>query len=233
MSVGSSHRAAFLFCAMLTGVAALTIAAFPAQAEESCSVLEKAWRDRYVDNFRITWDTTDFSCPGSEGLLALTFHDLESIKIEPNRTGHRPDFYQIVTDKIKKLRFDKDCTALAHANRAEGRITLCPPYFKDSREDRVSTLLHEARHLDPDAPLHVHCAGGRFIGHKLACDETFYNAAWEGSGFNADVFFLGWTLRAGAKNELSQAVMQSLLNSYVPDRFNNITAAQIKSWRTE
>ncbi len=203
----------------------------PVLAAPQCIDLQTQWQDHYVSDFKVDWSTASFTCPGGESALAMAFYDLQTMSFKPNKDGYRPDFYALVKGLVKQFHFDESCKYLALGYRSLGKITLCNPFFKDSREDRASTLVHETRHLQSDDPAHVTCAGGKYNGHTGACDDTFYDGTWQGSGFNADIFFYSWNLNGADKNELSRAVMQNEVNTMIPDRFNHITGEQTKKWR--
>ncbi|MBI3555410.1 MAG: hypothetical protein HY074_04000 [Deltaproteobacteria bacterium] len=203
----------------------------PVLAAPQCSDLEAQWNSHYVSDFKIDWDTSNFTCPGGESSLAMAFFDLANMTFRANKDGYRPDFYALVKGLVRKVHFDPDCKYLALGHRGQGKITLCNPFFKDSREDRASTLVHETRHLQSGDPAHAQCVGGKYNGKAGACDDTFYDGSWNGSGFNADIFFYSWNMNGAEKNELSRAVMQSEMNTMIPDRFNHITGEQTKKWR--
>ena len=200
-------------------------------AAPSCDDLKTQWHSHYVSDFKVDWDTSGFTCPGGESSLALAFYDLQTTTYRANTAGFRPDFYALVKGLVKKVHFDETCKFLALGYRGEGRITLCNPFFKDSREDRASTLVHETRHLQSDDPAHAQCAGGKYNGNAGACDAKFFDGGWQGSGFNADIYFYSWNMKDSDKNELSRSVMQSVVNTMVPDRFNQITGEETKKWR--
>ncbi len=200
-----------------------------AWAAPACDKLSALWYGQHLKDFQILWDTSTFDCPLGESKLALALYDLENIKFAPDKNGYKPDFYGLLKKNVKVFRHDNDCDSIARAGG--DRITLCPAFYNDEREDRASTLVHEGRHLEADDPRHADCVGGKHDGDKAACDATFYAGSWKGSGFNADVFYLSWVLKNSHKNELRKDVLKSYINLYVPDRFNNITAEEIKKWR--
>lgn len=201
-------------------------------ADEDCSGLINSWNKRYRDSYHVAWEIKEFTCQSDTGKLALTMSDLESLVFTPTSAGYRPDFQQIVTRNLRSLQYDDTCVGfLATGSFSSATIALCPAFFKDAREDRASTLVHEARHLEQGDPRHVTCVGGRFDGKPGACDLTFHNGGYEGSGYNMDVFFLNWVLKGSRQNLLRQSVLQGYLNSYIPDRFNNVTPEQLKKWR--
>ena len=219
---------------MLLRLAALVLSfLFPGslRAAPSCVELRAKWENKYLRDFSLDQSQKIFTCPGGESSLALAFHDLETAGFTADKEGYRPDFYGLVRDTVKAMNYDAACTHLAYAFEPEKKITICPAYFEDTREGRASTLIHETRHLDPDDPSHVACTGGQYKGNADACDDTFYDGAWLGSGFNADIYFLVWMNLDTSKSELSHEVMQSEINALVPDRFNHVTAQQIRKWR--
>jgi hypothetical protein len=206
-------------------------AALTTELSPECQKLKDAWDDKYFDGIRADWDKKEFSCTGPVARLAETLTDLDTLAFAPTPSGYAPDFYAMVTRNLKTTHYDDGCTMLALGTRADGLITICPPFFEDSREDRASTLVHESRHLESSDPGHVDCVGGRFGGAKQACDDTFYGGQYEGSGYNADVFFLSWVLKGAKQNTLRQSVLQGLIDYYVPDRFNHVTVEQMRKWR--
>jgi hypothetical protein len=208
------------------------IASWPAAADDDCSKLQDSWNRSFRDTYHVAWEAKEFTCENSLGKLALTLNDLESLTFTPTSSGYRPDFSSIVTRNLRSLKYDLSCTVyLATGDRATGTITLCPAFFEDSREDRASTLVHEARHLERGDPGHVTCAGGAHSGDVKACDQDFHDGTYAGSGFNSDVFFINWVMKASPQNSLSQSVLQSRLNAFFPDRFNHVTPEQLKKWR--
>lgn len=202
-------------------------------AGNSCGELSDLWFGQYLKDFQIDWSsgTGAFGCKEPEGILALALSDLQSIRYREDSSGYAPEFYKFFTKVIKKISYNSKCKVLATTNSVSGTITLCPHFFDDSREDRVSTLVHEMRHAEPNDPAHVTCVGGRNNGEAGQCDAKFFNGAWDGSGYNADIYFYGWTLSNSLKNELRKDVIQSYVNAMIPDRFNVISPQEIKSWR--
>lgn len=57
--------------------------------------------------------------------------------------------------------------------------------------------------------------------------------AWNGSGFNSDIYFYSWSMRKVARSNLSRSVMQAEINGMVPDRINHIGAKVAKKWRLQ
>jgi hypothetical protein len=226
----SSNRFSFSNLVFLS-LALVSMPLFGAQAQPSCSELETAWRGGMSFDVGVQWNTSQFSCPGGDSVIALALHDLKSVEFTPNEAGFRPDFYGMVRDYTYRMNFDAGCSALARGSRFWHRITICPAFFKDSREDRASTLVHETRHLQPGDPAHVNCVGGRNDGQKDACDYEFFDGQWKGSGFNADIYYYNWMLKASKPNELNRDVMQGFVNSMIPDRFNHISPEVLKKWR--
>lgn len=220
------HRGGVLFFV----ICVLVFSISTSWAAPRCSALKATWYDRYIKDFGISWDTKTFDCPGDEGTLALALYDLETAELTPNDSGKKPEFYSMVKNGVHEIKYDKKCKYLAYTS--ENTITLCDPFFTDTREDRASTLVHESRHTEADDPRHVDCVGGKYHGSTRACDEEFFDGEWKGSGFNADIYYLSWNLKFATKNnELSKSVIQSDINAMVPDRFNNIDPELIKKWR--
>ncbi len=217
----------------------VALSAFDASALPSCANLQKRWYSHYITDVGVSWDTSTFVCDdkskgklkGAEAIIALSLYDLETAKIPKVKSGNRPNFYTIVKRDIEELTFSADCRPRVLAKTNGSTITLCQDFLKDSREDRASTLVHEARHTEYDDPRHVICNGGKYSDQSQGCDETFHNGLWSGSGYNADVYFYFWSLKKGAKNELSRSVMQGMINSMVPDRFNVISPKVARQWR--
>jgi hypothetical protein len=179
----------------------------------------------------VSWDTKTFECGGDgEGKFAEALYHLEYDTYRPNKYGKTPSFYRDLAGLVVRTQFVKNCEYLAYAS---GRtLTLCPKFFKQTLENRVSTLVHEGRHMESSDPSHVDCVGGKYDKKKAACDQYFYDGSWKGSGFNADVFYSAWALRNGNDlHGLKRAVIQAELNALVPDRFNHISAEMTKKWR--
>lgn len=197
----------------------------------TCTELEQIWRSKYTRDFSIKWDTNRFNCEGLNPLLALAFFDLHTTQYRPNSAGFKPDFYEFVRKNVKSLSLDNKCQPTTIAYTIGQDVSFCPRYFTDNREDRDSTLVHEARHTESDDPGHETCARGARAGAKGACDLKFFNGGWQGSGYNADIHYLRWTITSATNDALSKEVMQSTINYLIPDRFNQITAEETRIWR--
>jgi hypothetical protein len=211
-----------------------------AHAGADCSTLHASWFSHYTDDLSISWANSDFECPGNDATLAQAIYDVEKTQFTPNRSGQLPGFYNTLRHAIGKMakvfreEDDSTCkTALAYSTSFLwiNTLTLCPSYFTDQREDRASTLMHESRHLESGDPGHVTCHGGANDGDSGACDQKFTDGTRTGGGYNSDVHFLSWVVRAEVGNELSKSIAQSYINHFVPDRFNEITADQIRAFR--
>jgi hypothetical protein len=196
-----------------------------------CAELEPAWYSRYVQNFKINWDTDKFKCPGREGLLAQSLNDLEKLEFRPNKDDYSPNFYNYVRDSLKETAFDPKCEPLAMA--LQGKLILCRAFFEQTRENRASTLVHEARHMDPNAPGHETCIRGAYKGDLQGCDAEFHDGNIKGGSFNAEIYYLNWVIKRSKQNELSKSVHQSLINDFVPDRFNQVEYGVINKWREQ
>ncbi len=192
-------------------------------------MLKDQWNNLYVKDFDISLNKATFSCTNDNGILASTLYDLETADFKPNPSGYKPNFYARIEKNVGHIKYDDGCPK-SIAYTYEDTIYLCRQFFIDNRISRASTLVHEMRHTQKDAPVHVSCDGGKYP-EKLACDQDFFDAHWEGSGYNADIFYLAWTLKRGMNNELSKSIIQSEINWIIPDRFNNITDKMIKKWR--
>lgn len=209
-----------------------------AYALPTCSGLERRWYDHYINDVGVTWNTSTFVCNdsvkgkilGNEALVALSLYDLETTKI-PKKSGVKANLYGIIKRDIMALQYSDSCDSGVIARTRGSTVTICQDFARDSREDRASTLIHEARHTEYDDPAHVDCAGGKYSDLSSACDEVFHDGTWQGSGYNADIYFYTLNLRKGARNELSRAVMQSEVNAMIPDRFNQISSKSVKLWR--
>ncbi len=134
----------------------ITLQALPAQETLDCEKLAPLWYSKYAKDFSIRWDTRVFHCPGTEGLLAQTFLDLESVKFVTNDSKYSPNFYLYVKENLVATNYDSSCKFLATG--AEGALTLCPAFFRERRENRAATLVHEGRHMDSNDPSHETCS---------------------------------------------------------------------------
>jgi hypothetical protein len=208
----------------------LIFAVLPAYGDVPCEDLEKAWRTKYTAEFKVTWKSKIFKCPGRESKVAQALWDLEHLKFENAGNGPVPDFYDLVQSHFEKISRDhkeKD----ADAYSLDRTMTICRGFYKDDRFERAATLVHEARHMEWDDPEHVRCKKGPYRHKEDGCDQTFWDGEWKGSGYNADVYFFAWLRSAKPYNELTRAVINSGLYYLIPERFNEITAEQIKKWR--
>jgi hypothetical protein len=197
----------------------------------SCPELHNLWRSTYLREFQVKWDTSVFNCDGLNALFALALFDLQSTRYRPDNRGYAPDFYQMVRQNVRSLSLDPRCGATTLAHTTGREISFCPLFFTDSREERNGTLVHETRHTQNNDPGHVTCARGRLAGQRGSCDGRFYNGAWQGSGYNADIFYYNWTIGAGNNDSLSRDVLQGAINSLIPDRFNTISPYETNAWR--
>ena len=208
----------------------VTLQALPDKQEPlDCERLATLWYSKYVKDFSIKWDTKKFHCPGTEGLLAQTFLDLETVAFVTNETNYSPNFYQYVKKNVTATIYDPSCKFMAMG--AGGEVTLCPAFFRGQREDRASTLVHEGRHMDSNDPSHETCTRGPYKGEVLGCDAEFFDGDWKGSGFNAEVFYYSWVIQGARKNELRRSVIQSYLNYLIPNRFNKVDPSVLNKWR--
>jgi hypothetical protein len=196
----------------------------------TCPELEQLWRGKFLREIRVNWNTSQFNCNGLNALFALTLLDLQGTRYTPDRTGYAPNFYEMVRRNVQRFQLDQNCTGTTLAHTTGGTVSLCPRFFTDSREDRDSTVVHEARHTEQSDPGHATCARGSHKGSRGACDDRFHNGAWQGSGYNADIYYLSWTLNFGINDGLSKDVLQSSINSLLPDRFNQVTAQETYRW---
>jgi hypothetical protein len=217
-------------------LAGLFIFALPALGAPSCETLKKNWKDYYYDAFGVEWGNKDkLDCPGGESKLAEALYHLHA----PTFPANAPKFYQIAGDLVSVTRYGPDTPTcandsgnFAYAERELGRITLCKSYFENtSPEYSAASMMHEARHLHAADPSHVTCDKGAYQGQKMRCDQKFYIDG-NGGGFAWDVYYWAWAKNA-TSHELSNWVLQSYINERVPDRFNEITAAEVKTWRQD
>ncbi len=212
-----------------------------AWAAPSCGELRHRWYGRYVRDLKVSWSTKNFTCRKKkakrvdDGLVALALYDLETARFRGRPAApvsSAVNFYELVKKSVSKLEYDSGCEEGVLASALGTVVTLCDEYFADSREDRAATLVHEARHTQADDADHVSCVGGKYKDDDQGCDQTFYSGLWKGSGYNADIVFYHWNMHKSLRrNELSKSVMQSMINSMIPDRFNQISAKSIKDWR--
>lgn len=248
-SVGKNR----LFLSLLAGSLIFTIAtethaatkpSSSTSANQTCATLKARWQTAYVNDFSINLNSANFRCEYygdeivlREGVLALTLRDLEKLPLAKQSltpsSGKAKNFYDLLKDKIVMIQVSDRCPPFMLASTLDRTVTLCRPFFSNSREDRASTLIHEARHTDSDDQGHFPCEGGKYRSEPQSCDPHFYAGQWKGSGYNADVYFYSWALKNSAKTELKRSVMQGMINALVPDRFNNITAKEIKKWRAD
>jgi hypothetical protein len=208
-------------------------------AEIACETARTEWYSHYVQDLRVSWNTSEFVCGGNDNILAETFYDLEKTQFD-RTTGSVPEFYQIYKTDVHHIKTqtnmggDCDAGTLAVSQRWWFHtMTICPDFYTDARVDRASTLAHESRHMERGDPGHVTCQQGALQGRSGACDENFTDGTREGGGYNSDVNYLSAVVNSQIGNELSTSIAQSYLNRYVPDQFNHITAAQVRAFRRD
>lgn len=197
------------------------------QTRLRCESLKEAWIKKYIPDFSIEPTSLPFSCETPMIRLAVTFADLEVIE----RSKPYLPVYSRSHSKVGKLVTNRGCNPGAVAwSDTRSLVVLCPAFFQSSREFRTSTLVHEARHLDRDAPLHVKCTRGPHINKKGACDNEISSGPYRGGSYNTDI----WVWRALLESnlhDLKKDTLRSLIRDRVPARFNAATETQILEWR--
>ena len=96
--------------------------------------------------------------------------------------------------------------ALAHTSTTAAEepddLILCDAFFADTTTpiERAAALIHEARHRMDNDPGHVPCTTGLYAAPGIKsrddqCDQKLEeDFADNGSGFNAEVYFLSWVV---------------------------------------
>lgn len=198
---------------------------FPLYAKPSCEALRENWKQYYVSAFGIGWVDSELPCDGGSLLVAEALYHLHDPLLPPGA----PNFYDEAARLTSHL---IHCPNGANAFLSTGTIALCPSYFRGDAEWRAAALVHEVRHLQSDDSHHVECARGAHKGDAQGCDQKFHAGNGLGSGFNAGFRYLGF-LRSARHHQLRDWVIQSHINGHVPDRFNEITAAEVRQWRQD
>lgn len=214
------------------GMVLASVTAGSAMAE-TCADWKRNWYHHYMSDMHVMWrsNPNEYTC-ANEGPVSEALYHMQYDTYSPNSSNFAPDFYATVKSMIRGLAWDKDCKYLGYTHRSTGVITLCPPFDRQTAENRVSTIIHEARHLQSNDPSHVTCVGGPYDGKEGACDENFYNGSWNGSGYNIDIYYMAWAINNGKDlNGLEDSILRSEIRALVPDRFNRISETQTAAWR--
>jgi hypothetical protein len=201
-------------------------------AEES--ELERLWSERYCHELNAPCEGLDVE-HAEKRTLARALRALEeTTALHPG--GEIADFYGIVARAFGGIAFfhKKECErAMASVNFDSGVVTLCRSFFGAGVSDaeRASTLVHEARHLQPGVEIHEICESGVYRRTR-SCDSEFHGGLWRGSGYNADIVYLNWLQTNRRRNQLSVDVIQSEINAVLPERFNKIGVMETIQWRS-
>lgn len=200
-----------------------------------CVQLKDAWERRFEREFQTSWNGKPFTCQGQQFIFALSLFDLNREYVSPNLDGKSAQLFakvKAVTKSFLLADKDYDCKEVVATHR-NGLTTICPLFFDEARERRSGIVVHEARHGFSDDPNHVKCVSGAYEKkEKPNCDQEFFAGSWQGSGYNAEVYFYNWNIKNRAKpNKLSDAVLRAYLRSMIPDRFVDITSEEVKEWR--
>ena len=174
----------------------------------TCADWESRWNSKYRADFHVNWTSERFQC-NDDGLVAEAILSSGGHRYRPNQQGFVPDFYGDLTRPLAQLAWNPKCTYIAQTSRSAGRITICPVFLRQTVENRASSLVHEGRHLEAGDPGHVTCNGGPYDGKAGSCDLGFYDGSWQGSGYNADIYYMAWAKRNGTQlNGLRQEVLE-------------------------
>lgn len=200
----------------------------------SCSILNSLTQRLYRYSYHFAWDPDIFSCPSEQYELSLAFYTLERIAFSKNKENYEPNLRHFAQKNLKKLVYKtkphKDMPwAVAVARTKSGKITLFPAFFGNSLYGKISTLVHEGRHLDKDDPSHVVCDHGADKGIK-GCDEKFYGTPDQGSGYNRTFSYFWWLRDAGINHDLEKTYLDKMLRRRLLNDFNNVDTESVKKF---
>jgi hypothetical protein len=210
----------------------------------TCPELQRRWTERYERELNIVLlDDETIAC-GSRGeflkpraqavLLAQAIHAVEAPKASSMPLGE--SFYDFVRHRAKSVIVaDKDeslCASdavavaltayVARNGYPAGTLLICPAYFgRDvTSEHRAATLVHEARHFDPDDPGHVPCDHGPYADGDQGCDAYHAADLTEGSGYHYALIYSRWLLDESDQTDFDKARLRSLISWTLRNRFN-------------
>ena len=110
-------------------------------------------------------------------------------------------------------------------NRDHGQIELGGLFFKSDPLSSTMTMLHEARHSDPQAQGHVRCRWGDIPGSDAGCDQKFVTDSTAGA-YNYEVLIaLGWSKYLPGLNKGQREYLVSDAFWRLNARFNEIPSA--------
>jgi hypothetical protein len=189
----------------------------------ACPELNTLWADRYHADFKVDGKAEPFACPSHTSKTALAFFDLYAAD-----TGR--GFYYTAKRAISKLKFGGRCEDHVLARTTpDGFILLCDRVFEADREKRASTLFHESAHTRKDDPGHVKCDHGVDSG-RTGCDDSLTGNYSTGSGYNWEAMYLRFVRENSQLNDLTRWAAKEHLKHLLANRFNKISAKQIKEW---
>lgn len=189
----------------------------PAQADPTCTELNRLYVDKYIAAFSIDRqsfgfpENSQFNCDGYDKnfIIARAIHDLEILKpINKDDPNYYQDISQVMSLPDNRLGYFKAFSKLPSIEAkvfndgARSAIFYTDRMIRSSERFRPTyTLVHEARHTIkgktfsgqkvPDEPGHIACTRGKHKG-KLSCDLRLSKEAdliW-GSGNSHEFLFL-------------------------------------------
>jgi len=189
----------------------------------TCQQLNTLWRTKFHSDFKANWQKKDFACPSADAKVAKALYDVYEPKLSF-------DYYRWATNLVTVTRYNPDCRAGVVASmRSDGRMTLCPAFYRESASSRAGTIVHEASHADDTDPGHVTCSHGSSKGSAGGCDRKFYDG-WDGSGYNHEFVYYRDLLKQTDYKDLDKAMIRTYMKYLVLNRFNEITSEQVKKW---
>lgn len=202
--------------------AALVLCGYAA-ADPTCAELNSLWSDRYHRELKVEGPIEPFQCPSKTSILALAMYDLYS-------ADSNQGFYRTATNRYTSTRFTGKCAGGVLAlTLPSGALSLCDLYFEMVPEKRASTLFHEAGHARKTDPNHVACEHGDTAG-TIACDDSLTGNYDTGSGYNWEVIYLYHVKNNPQASDMTRWVSDGHLKFLLNNRFNRISAEQIKTW---
>jgi hypothetical protein len=212
----------------------------PAQMElaiPSCAELNDLWLARYHAALHVDWPKAPLDCAPSARSLDRSFAeaalvlDRTRFRLDALPTDTEPpplDVLGFVSQKYVSLVVDEGATY--PATDVENRVLHFYPGIAD--EDGfsvVGNLIHEARHADGLAYLHVECLDGPNQGVAM-CDNGLTERFTEGGPHSIAILYFAW---AAARSNWPAEKKKGLrdLSSWLVDQRINATTMQRAAWK--
>lgn len=209
------------------------IASTPEFTYPNCEELNTLWKTRYHAQLKITWPLQDIACTGPSKdrafaeaayILEKTVFNLEKL---PDGVNAPPeDMLGFITEKYKEIRMYQE--SYPSTDVVNKILYFYPAIENEGGFAVIGNLIHEARHADSLAYLHVKCWDGPNKDVEM-CDNGIGDSFYVGGSHRVALLYYAWaTARSNWPAEW-KAVIKGLTEKIATQRIN-ASQEDISAW---